>query len=91
MLLESDGLFAECSRPEVVEWLLSVKRPEQRVMTTVIGRPDEGECSPHLWKRWVEKGCDLFGYAWGTPPDFRPHPKYNEELEIVHRAFKEIG
>jgi len=91
MLLESDGLFAECSKPEVVDWLLEIKRPEQRVMTTVIGRQEDGECDPNMWQHWVYKGCDLFGYAWGTPPDFRPHPSYAEDLAITRAAFQGIG
>jgi len=88
MLKESDGLFAESTKPDVVDWLLSMKRPEQRVMTTVIGRQDEGECDPNLWKHWVDKGCDMFGYAWGTPPDFRPHPSYEKDLAITREAFR---
>lgn len=90
MLNESDGLFAECSRPEVMEWLLKVRRPEQRVMTTVVGRQEEGECDPNSWRRWHEAGCDFFGYAWGTPPDFRPHPRYARNLEITRAAFREM-
>lgn len=91
MLEESDGLFAECSRPDVVDWLLGVRRPEQRVMTTILGRMQEGECDPDSWRQWYAKGCDFFGYAWGTPPDFRPHPRYTEELAIVRAAFAEIA
>ncbi len=90
MLKESDALFAECSRPDVLEWLLSVRRPHQRVMTTVLGRMQEGECDPNSWRRWYEAGCDFFGYAWGDPPDFRPHPRYEAGLEIVRSAFAEM-
>lgn len=90
MLNESDGLFAECSRTDVVEWLLSVRRPEQHVMTTISGRVEEGECDPHSWRRWYDAGCDFFGYAWGTPPDFRPHPRYAQELETVRQAFRDM-
>jgi hypothetical protein len=32
-------------------------------------------------------GCDLIGYAWGTPPDFRPHPSYEAGLRIIRAAF----
>lgn len=91
MLNESDGLFAECSREDVVEWLLRIRRSRQRVITTVIGRTEKGECDPRSWRKWLERGCDFFGYAWGTPPDFRPHPSYREELDIVRRAFEAIG
>lgn len=92
MLRKSDGLFAESSDEAIVNWLLSIKRPEQRVMTTIIGRKDGGceICDPSSWRTWYERGCDFFGYAWGTPPDFRPHPSYAPELEIVRKAFEEI-
>lgn len=90
MLLESDGLFAECSRADVLEWLLSIRRPDQRVMTTIIGRVEEGECDPNSWRRWYDAGCDFFGYAWGAPPDFRPHPRYDEQLKIVREAFEQM-
>jgi hypothetical protein len=87
MLRESDGLFAESSDDAVVEWLLEVRRPEQRVMTTVIGRLDGEHCDPQSWRKWVARGCDLMGYAWGTPPDFRPHPSYEAGLRIIREAF----
>ena len=90
MMNESDCLFAECSREDVVDWLLRVRRPQQRVMTTIIGRPD-GECEPDSWRRWHAKGLDFFGYAWGTPPDFRPHASYRDDVEIVRNAFHCIG
>lgn len=32
-------------------------------------------------------GCDLTGYAWGTPPDFRPHRWYAKGLKVVREAF----
>lgn len=86
-LSESDMLFAESS-DEVVSWLLEVRKPHQRVMTTVIGRG--GHTDPESWRKWHERGCDFFGYAWGAPPDFRPHRSYASQLEIVRRAFKEI-
>ena len=90
MLRESDGLFAECSRPEIVEWLLAIRQPGQRVMTTVLGRTEDGECDPESWRRWHKEGCDLCGYAWGAPPDFRPAPRYAADMEIVRKAFAEI-
>lgn len=91
MVNESDGLVAECSRDDVMEWLLKVRKPNQRVLTTIIGRQDEGQCDANSWQKWYARGCDFQGYAWGTPPDFRPHPIYQQELEIVRRAFAEIG
>ncbi len=90
MMNESDGLFAEVTKPEVVEWLLRVKKPDQRVMTTIIGMPGElGD--PTTWQRWHERGCDFFGYAFGTPPDFRPHSFYDEKLATTRQAFQEIA
>lgn len=86
MLNESDMLYAESS-DDVVSWLLSVRKPGQRVMTTIIGRLD-GVCNPNTWKKWYEAGCDFFGYALGTPPDFRPHRTYAKDLEVVRRAYQ---
>jgi hypothetical protein len=92
MLLESDFLVAESTRAEIIDWLVSVRKPGQHIMTTIIGRTEKGETDPHHWRKLLEKGCDyFFGYGWGTPPDFRPHPHYGEDLEIVRQAFKEMG
>lgn len=91
MLAESDGLFAECSREEVVEWLLKIRSPAQRVMTTIVGRTEDGECSPANGLKWHARGCDLFGYAWGTPPDFHPHPAYLPGVEATRKVFRQIG
>lgn len=88
MLNESDMLFAESS-DDVVPWLLSIRKPHQRVMTTVVGRQD-GVSDPTTWKKWFEAGCDFFGYAWGTPPDFRPHPDYAAAVEIVRQAYHQM-
>lgn len=95
MLNESDSLFAECSRGNVMQWLLSKRKSGQRLMTTVIGRVDANgldskECDPNSWVRWHEQGCDLMGYAWGTPPDFRPHHIYKNDLKIIRNAFRKI-
>ncbi|MDP6357267.1 MAG: hypothetical protein QF473_19280 [Planctomycetota bacterium] len=89
MMRESDGLFAECSKSEIVDWLLEVRQPHQRVMCTILGRSGD-HCDPNAWQHWYKKGCDFFGYAWGTPPDFRPQPQYKEGLEIVREAFRQI-
>ena len=88
MLNESDMLVAESS-DEIVGWLLKIRKPGQRVMTTIIGRPD-GVCDPNTWKKWYKAGCDFFGYAWGTPPDFRPNPMYANGLKIVKSAFAQM-
>jgi hypothetical protein len=88
MLNESDMLLAESS-DTVVPWLLSIRKPHQRVMTTIVGRQD-GVSDPNTWKKWFNAGCDFFGYAWGTPPDFRPHPDYAAAVEVVRKAYKEM-
>jgi hypothetical protein len=85
MLKESDGLFAESS-DDVVGWLLEVRQPSQRVMTTIIGRSG-GLSDPNTWEKWYRRGCDFFGYAWATPPGFEPTADYTEHLEITRRAF----
>ena len=86
MLNESDGLLAESTNEDVLNWLLRIRKPNQKVFTTVIGRMD-GVCDPESWRKWHGLGCDFMGYAWGTPPDFRPHPSYAAGLEIVRRSF----
>ena len=71
MLNECDQLIAESSN-DVVDWLLKIRKPHQRVMTTIIGiEGNEGGCDPNSWKKWYEAGCDFFGYAHATPPDLR--------------------
>jgi len=57
MLRESDGLFAECSRREVVDWLLSIRRPEQRVMTTIIGREKKASATPTVGASGTPRGA----------------------------------
>ena len=89
MMIESDALFAESSREDVVEWLMRARKPDQRVMTTIIGHPDLG-CDPHSWRKWHEKGLDFFGYAWATPPDFRPCPVDQFQVDSVRQAFHAI-
>jgi hypothetical protein len=88
MLNESDMLLAESS-DEVVPWLLKIRQPHQRVMTTVVGRQD-GVSDPKTWKKWFEAGCDFFGYAWGTPPDFRPHPAYAAGVDTIRQAYHQM-
>lgn len=88
MVNESDMLLAESS-DAVVPWLLRIRKPHQRVMTTVVGRQD-GVSDPNTWKKWSEAGCDFFGYAWGTPPDFRPNPAYAAAVEVVRQAYHQM-
>jgi hypothetical protein len=90
MLKECDQLIAESS-DEVVGWLLKIRQPHQRVMTTIIGRPDtNGLCDPNTWKKWYAAGCDFFGYAHGTPPDFRPHSSLQAQVDIVRSAYHQM-
>jgi hypothetical protein len=56
MVNETDLLFAECTNPDVLDWLLKIKKPEQRVMTTVVGHHYEGWCEVDLWRNYYEKG-----------------------------------
>ena len=70
----------------MVGWLLEVRQPSQRVMTTIIGR-NGGLSDPNTWEKWYRRGCDFFGYAWATPPGFEPTADYTEHLEITRRAF----
>ena len=88
---ESDGLIAECTRSEVMDWLLSIRKPHQRVMTTIVGRIEEGECEASTWREWYDKGCDFFGYAHGRPPHIKLPAMYDQEFEIVRQAFNEMS
>jgi hypothetical protein len=90
MLNESDMLVAESS-DAIVGWLLSIRKPYQRVMTTILGRPNEkGICDPNSWRKWYQHGCDFFAYAWGTPPDFRPNSSYAANARIVQQAYEKM-
>ena len=90
MLNECDQLIAESSN-DVVNWLLKIRKPHQRVMTTIIGQQDKkGMCDPNTWKKWYEAGCDFFGYAHGIAPDFRPHPALHDQVEVVRHAYEQM-
>jgi hypothetical protein len=87
MLNESDMLFAEleaCENVAVTDWLLEIRKPHQRVMTSF-------NCAPNGWRKWYERGCDFFGTVVGTPPAFGPNPEYAERLRIVREAFREMA
>ncbi len=71
MVNESDFIFAESTTVDVMEWALRVRKPHQRILTTIVGRLD-GVCDPNSWRRWYAQGCDFFGYAWGAPPTSVP-------------------
>ena len=91
MLNECDQLIAESSDDGIMNWLLRIRKPGQRVMTTIVGRPgDAGLCDPNSWRKWYAAGCDFFGYAHGTPPDFRPHVSWKNEVEIARNAYREM-
>ena len=88
MMKESDWLFVESSRPELLDWLMSVRQPEQRIITTIIGMPHmDGECDVKTWQVLYDKGFDFFGYAFPDPKTLFPPPLYDEELAIVHEAY----
>jgi hypothetical protein len=87
MLNECDQLVAE-STDDIVGWLLSIRKPHQRVMTTIIGRPDA--CEPATWKKWYQAGCDFFGYTHGMAPDFRTRPSLRKDVEKVRRAYQQM-
>jgi hypothetical protein len=91
MVRESDGIFSECTDPSIMEWVLSILGSHQRPMTNLRGQAGKGlEADPSSWRHWLRKGCDFFGYAWGTPPDFPPHPKFADDVAVVREAFQKI-
>lgn len=98
MLAESDGLFAESTVPAIVDWLLSVKRPEQRLLTTIYGRPDDVVDGERIvwsdvasWRHWTERGCDLVAWAWPVPPRGTVHPVEQPAIDAVTAAFTELA
>jgi hypothetical protein len=90
MLRESDWLFAECSRTDVVDWLLSTRRADQRVVVTFSGRLDAGQCDARSWRALYEKGCDFFGYCFPRSDSMWPGPWYDEEVSVVREAFRAL-
>jgi hypothetical protein len=88
MLAESDGLVAEYSKPEIMEWLLRIRKPGQHLMGTPMGAG--GTMEPVTILEWVERGCDLLGYFWAEPPGFAPDPSFGEGLAKVQEAFRSI-
>jgi len=87
MMNESDGLLAEYSKPETMEWLLSVRREHQCVIATPIG---PGEMKEEIVHSLYNRGCGMNGYLWGTPPTFKPHRRYDRQLAVLSRVFKEL-
>jgi len=68
------------------EWVI----PESAPGSCGNGRQEKGESDPTSWRKWHERGCDFFGYAWGAPPDFRPLPGDDAGLRTVREAFQAI-
>ena len=75
---------------DVVDWLLAIRRPEQRVMSTISGHHEKGECDPNSWPMLYERGCDFFGYAWPNPPGFMLGPWYDRDIQTVREAFHSL-
>ena len=95
MLLESDALFAESSNSEIVDWLLSVRRNEQRVWTTIHGRPDDHVVGRTIqwadvssWRHWSDRGCDLVAWTFPTPPQAEAHPKDRAAISQIAAAYR---
>jgi hypothetical protein len=93
LMTESDMLFSETTQDEIVNWLLQVKKPGQRVMVSIAGRPEEpGLCVEDDWGKWHARGCDFYGYYPSTPPDWRsPAKRFQHGLDTIRKAFQAIG
>jgi hypothetical protein len=87
MVRESDGLIAETANAPLVEYLLKVRRPDQRLFLTVVNCLDGFRFDARAWQGWYERGCDFHGYAWGTPPDWRPAARFRDAVEGFRAAF----
>ena len=87
MVTESDGLIAETTNEALVEYLLKIKRPDQRMFLTVINCLDGFKFDTASWKKWYDRGCDFQGYAWGTPPDWRPAPRFQKAIDGFRDTF----
>jgi hypothetical protein len=87
MLQESDGLVAETANEALVEYLLQIKKPEQRLFLTVINCLDGFIFDTRSWKKWYDLGCDFLGYAWGTPPNWRPAPRFQNAIDGFRDIF----
>ena len=94
MVTGSDWLFAECSQISVLDWLFEVKRPEQRVFTTIISGIDnsmaDADLSRDRWKALHERGCDLVGWAFPDPETGWPGPWYDDDLAFIRDVFKSV-
>ena len=87
MVNESDGLIAETTNDALVEYLLGIRTPNQRLFLSVINCLDGFRFDTRSWQRWHDLGCDFQGYAWGTPPDWRPAPRFKAAIDGFRSAF----
>ena len=87
MLRESDGLIAESANDELAEYLLTVKAPDQKLFLTLLNFIDGFRHDLSKWQHWLERGCDFHGYAWGTPPDWRPSARFAEAMASMRTFF----
>jgi hypothetical protein len=87
MLEGSDGLLAETTNEALVEYLLAIRKPRQRLFLTVVNCLDGFGFDTDSWRTWYERGCDFHGYAWGTPPDWRPAPRFRDAVANFRDAF----
>jgi len=94
MVSGSDWLFAECSQASVLDWLFEVKRPGQRVFTTIISgiddRMTDADLSRERWKALHARGCDLVGWAFPDPTTGWPGPWYDEDLNFIREVFHSV-
>jgi hypothetical protein len=87
MLEESDGLIAETANEALVEYLLGIRRPGQRLFLTVINCLDGFRFDTGSWQKWYDRGCDFHGYAWGTPADWRPAERFRAAIDGFRDVF----
>jgi hypothetical protein len=90
MVRESDGLIAETTNEALVEYLLGIRRPEQRLFLTVINCLDGFRFDTSTWQKWFDRGCDFHGYAWGTPPDWRPAARFQAAVSCFRDVFTKL-
>jgi hypothetical protein len=87
MVRESDGLIAETTNAPLVEYLLAIRRPGQRLSLAVVNCLDGFRFDTETWKTWYERGCDFQGYAWGSPPDWRPAARFRGVVDAYRETF----
>ena len=87
MLQESDALVAETANNALVDYLLQIKKPDQRLFLTVINCLDGFKFDTQSWEKWYDLDCDFLGYAWGTPPEWRPAPRFRDAIDGFRDVF----